>query len=92
MVTGWPHSQPRIWLTGPKRWSNSSRHIEPATIGEITVGMINSATKIWRPGRRSRNSCAMGRPKMVSSGSAIAVIRKVWPSAPQKRVFRSSRA
>ena len=46
----------------------------PATIGEITDGMISSATKRRFKGRSSRKWCASSSPSRSSSGSATAVI------------------
>ena len=75
-----------IWLIGPYWLSNISRQVEPATMGEITVGMMSSATKTCLSGIFSRKSCAISSPSTSSMGSAIARIRKVWPIDSQSRV------
>ena len=76
---------------GPKRLSNMSDHVAPATMGDTTTGSTSSATKICRPGRRSMKSCAIASPNSSSSGSAIAVNVRVCSSDFQSRVS-SSRA
>ena len=54
-------------------------------IGEITTGSTSSATNTCRPGMRSRNRKASSRPRISSTGRAIARKMKVCSSACQKR-------
>ncbi len=70
-----------IWFTGPNCWSSISRHIEPATIGDITAGSTSRLTKTFFRGRSAWKCSASSMPSTSWIGSATAMIRKVRPSA-----------
>ena len=76
-----------IWLIGPKLWSNISRHIEPATIGETTAGKTRSATNSRLSGRSTWKCKASSRPSTSSIGSATARMSKRAPErGPDARI------
>ena len=50
-ATGSPAIQPMIWLIGPKRLSNISDQVAPATIGETTTGNTSRRDEHLPPGQ-----------------------------------------
>ena len=79
-------------MIGPKRLSNRSRHVAPATIGEIMTGSTSSATKICRPGHAVQEQQRQQQAEHQLERQRDARMISVWQqSQPEPRVREQPR-